>query len=54
MNGTYDGSPTPGFDTNEEKQTIATGSPSEADYLKNSGYPYHRTDHDLTWTPNTP
>ncbi|MGH9742759.1 MAG: PAAR domain-containing protein [Candidatus Acidiferrum sp.] len=53
MNGTSDCSPAGGgFDTNEEKTTILTGSPSEADYLKETGYPYHRTDHDSTFAPN--
>jgi hypothetical protein len=52
MTGTYDGSPTPGFDTNEEKQTISTGNPSEASYLKDTGYPWQRTDHDSTFAPN--
>ena len=52
MTGTADMSPVPGWDTKEEQVTIATGHPSEADYLKETGYGYHRTDHDLTWAPN--
>jgi hypothetical protein len=52
MNGTYDGSPTPGYDTKEEQTTISTGKPSEAGYLKEGGYPWQRTDHDLTFAPN--
>jgi hypothetical protein len=55
MNGNSDCSPVGGgFDTNEEKTTILTGSPSEAEYLKETGYPYHRTDHDSTFAPNPP
>ena len=49
MRGTYDGTPDSTFDTNEEKTTILTGKPSEADYNKERNYPYHRTDHDLTF-----
>jgi type VI secretion system secreted protein VgrG len=52
MTGTADMSPLPGWDTREEQTTILSGTPSEADYLKESGYGYHRTDHDLTWAPN--
>ena len=52
MTGTADMSPVPGWDTKEEQVTIATGHPSEADYLKETGYGYHRTDHDTTWAPN--
>jgi hypothetical protein len=52
MNGTYDGSPVPGWDTKEEQNTISTGTPSEASYLKERGYPYKRTNHDLGYGPN--
>jgi hypothetical protein len=52
MTGTADMSPVPGWDTREEQTTILSGNPSEADYLRETGYPYHRTDHDLTWAPN--
>jgi uncharacterized Zn-binding protein involved in type VI secretion len=53
MNGQADMSPVGGgWDTQEEKNTISSGSPSEADYLKETGYPYHRTDHDSTFAPN--
>jgi uncharacterized Zn-binding protein involved in type VI secretion len=53
MNGQADTSPqTGGWDTHEEQNTISTGSPSEADYLKERGYPYQRTDHDSTFAPN--
>jgi uncharacterized Zn-binding protein involved in type VI secretion len=53
MNGQADMSPVGGgWDTQEEKNTISTGSPSEAEYLKERGYPYHRTDHDSTFAPN--
>jgi type VI secretion system secreted protein VgrG len=54
MTGTADMSPVPGWDTKEEQTTISTGNPSEADYLQQTGYPYHRTDHDTTWAPNGP
>ena len=52
MNGTYDGSPVPGWDTAEEQITISTGTPSEAGYLNERGYPWQRTSHGLTWAPN--
>jgi uncharacterized Zn-binding protein involved in type VI secretion len=52
MNGTYDGSPVPGWTTQEEQNTISTGTPSEASYLKERGYPYKRTNHDLGYGPN--
>jgi uncharacterized Zn-binding protein involved in type VI secretion len=53
MNGEADMSPIGGgWDTQEEKTTISSGSPSEAEYLEESGYPYHRTDHDSTFEPN--
>ena len=52
MTGTSNSAPSPGWDTNEEKVTILTGSPSEADYGRETGYPWHRTDHDSTFAPN--
>jgi hypothetical protein len=53
MNGVADTSPTGGgWDTMEEKNTISAGSPSEAGYLDERGYPYHRTDHATTFAPN--
>jgi uncharacterized Zn-binding protein involved in type VI secretion len=52
MNGTYDGSPKPGWTTQEEQNTISTGAPSEADYLREQGYPWQRADHDTTFVPN--
>ncbi len=52
MEGTSDCAPVPGWDTKEEQTTISTGTPSEADYLKESGYPYKRADHDVTWVAN--
>jgi len=53
MNGKYDGTPqTGGWTTQEEKNTIAAGNPSEADYLKERGYPYKRTSHDTTYAPH--
>jgi uncharacterized Zn-binding protein involved in type VI secretion len=52
MNGTYDGSPQPGWTTNEERNTISTGAPSEASYLRERGYPWQRTSHGTTWAPN--
>ena len=36
----------------QERVTISTGDPSEADYLRESGYPWHRTDHNTTFAPN--
>ena len=54
MNATYDGSPLPGWTTQEESTTILNGQPSEAGYLEERGYPYHRTDHDLGFAPNSP
>jgi hypothetical protein len=54
MTGKYDGTPVPGWDTQEEKNTILTGHPSEADYLRQAGYPYHRTSHGGdSWERNT-
>jgi uncharacterized Zn-binding protein involved in type VI secretion len=50
--GTYDGSPQPGWTTQEEQNTISTGNPSEATYLREQGYPWQRADHDTTWVPN--
>ena len=52
MSGTYDGSPKPGWTTQEEQNTISTGAPSEADYLREQGYPWQRADHDTTFVPN--
>jgi uncharacterized Zn-binding protein involved in type VI secretion len=52
-NGNMDCTPTPGYDTAEEKRTITSGDPSEADYLQQTGYPYHRTDHGTTFAPNS-
>jgi uncharacterized Zn-binding protein involved in type VI secretion len=53
MNGEADMSPVgEGWRTQEERTTISDGDPSEADYLKERGYPYHRTDHDLTFARN--
>lgn len=52
MNGTYDGAPVPGWDTQEEQNTISSGTPSEASYLKERGYPDKRTNHDLGYAPN--
>ena len=52
MTGTSDASPVPGWDTLEEQTTISTDPPSEADYLRETGYPWRRTDHDTTWVPN--
>ncbi len=53
MNGQSDTSPLGGgWDTQEEKNTILSGSPSEAEYLKEQGYPYHRVDHDTTFVHN--
>jgi NleD-like pathogen effector protein (putative zinc metallopeptidase) len=52
MTATYDGSPKPGWTTHEEQNTISTGNPSEATYLREQGYPWQRADHDTTWVPN--
>lgn len=52
MNGTYDGTPVPGWTTQEEQNTISTGNPSEADYLRERGYPWQRNSHGTTWIPN--
>lgn len=52
MEGTTDCAPVSGWDTKEEQSTISSGSPSEADYLKEQGYGYKRTDHDLHYAPN--
>jgi hypothetical protein len=52
MTGTSNSAPVPGWDTNEERVTILTGTPSEADYGREIGYPWHRTDHDSTFAPN--
>jgi len=53
MNGQQDTSPMAGgWDTHEENNTISAGNPSEADYLAERGYPYHRTDHDSHWAHN--
>jgi type VI secretion system secreted protein VgrG len=52
MNGTYDGSPVPGYTTVEDQKTISTGSPSEKDYLHDRGYGWQRTSHGLDWAPN--
>lgn len=52
MNGTYDGSPQPGWTTTEERNTITGGPPSEASYNRERGYPWQRTDHDSTFAPN--
>jgi uncharacterized Zn-binding protein involved in type VI secretion len=52
MTGTYDGSPRSGWTTQEEQNTISTGTPSEATYLRERGYPWQRADHDTTWVPN--
>jgi len=52
MTGTSESYPVPGWDTNEERVTILTGNPSEADYGREIGYPWHRTDHDTTFAPN--
>jgi hypothetical protein len=55
MNGEADMSPIEGgWTTQEEETTILDGDPSEADYLKERGYPYHRTDHDYTFAQNEP
>jgi hypothetical protein len=37
--------PGSGWDNAEEKATTLTGTPSEAQYLANSGYPWHRESH---------
>jgi hypothetical protein len=47
MTGTVNNNPTPGWTTQEEQNTISTGAPPEADYLRQSGYPYQRTSHVL-------
>jgi uncharacterized Zn-binding protein involved in type VI secretion len=52
MEGTTDCAPVSKFDTKEEQTTISTGTPNEADYLKESGYAYKRADHDTTWVAN--
>jgi hypothetical protein len=53
MSGQADMSPIgDDWNTQEEKTTILDGDPSEADYLKERGYPYHRIDHHLTFAPN--
>jgi uncharacterized Zn-binding protein involved in type VI secretion len=52
MRSTYDGSPKAGWTTQEEQNTISTGVPSEASYLKEQGYPWQRADHDTTFVPN--
>jgi hypothetical protein len=53
MTGNYDGSPLgAGWDTQEEQDVIQNDSPSEADYLEQRGYPYHRTSHGTTWAHN--
>lgn len=52
MQGTYDGSPVDHWDTQEEKTTISTGNPSEADYLEERRYPWKRTSHGRDWAPN--
>ena len=52
MNGTYDGSPLPGWTTTEERNTIVGGPPSEATYNRERGYPWQRTNHNGTFAPN--
>ena len=52
MNGTYDGEPLPGWTIREEQTTILTGDPSEADYLRERGYPFHRISHHTDFAPN--
>lgn len=53
MSGQADMSPLGGgWTTQEEKTTILDGDPSEADYLKERGYPYHRINHGRGFAPN--
>lgn len=53
MTGQYDGTPdTHGWTTTEDRNVIRDMDPSEADYLAQRGYPYHRTGHGTTWAPN--
>jgi hypothetical protein len=53
MSGQADMSPLAGgWTTQEEKTTILDGDPSEADYLKERGYPYHRINHGRGFAPN--
>src|SRR5688500_10936353 len=52
MNGTYDGTPKSGWTTQEEENTISTGSPSEATYLEERNYKWKRTSHGETFAPN--
>jgi hypothetical protein len=54
MTGTSDTTPLPGtgWTSREEQTAIRTGAPSEADYLRQSGYPYQRTGHNTTFAPN--
>ena len=51
MAGTFDGTPAPGWTTNEERNTI-TGPGSETTYLRERGYPWRRTGHGRTFAPN--
>ena len=40
------------FDTDEEKRTISTGNPNEAEYLRQRHYPFHRLNHGADFAPN--
>jgi uncharacterized Zn-binding protein involved in type VI secretion len=51
MGGTFDGTPAPGWTTNEERNTI-TGPGSEETYLRERGYPWKRNSHGTTFVPN--
>ena len=53
MNGTNDCAPKAGnWTTQEEQNTIQNDSPSEADYLREGGYKWRRTNHGSTFTSN--
>jgi hypothetical protein len=46
--------PGTGWRNQEEKNTIQDGTPSENQYLADSGYGYHRIDHAFNFAPNDP
>jgi uncharacterized Zn-binding protein involved in type VI secretion len=49
--GTQDCSPNDTYDTEEERETINGGPPSETSYLRERGHKWHRVDHAETLAP---
>jgi uncharacterized Zn-binding protein involved in type VI secretion len=51
-NGEYTGTPDAGYTTQDERRVITTEPPTEADYLRERGYPWQRDGHGEHWIPN--